>query len=255
MQTTTRELQQSLSSFTRDYDGYFSSGIKFPMDGQVHRTSYAMTVTDINGIQWWFTLDVSSPGFYSVAFQDGLIRDIPEITGLTLQVKYADQEEWKAYNLTSHIQDVSVPVDLTNLFTRVMTSGLYVPLERTEPQAVKKPRKYKPVALVGTCSDLMEAIEDAGYTVEPDFHDEPVFTVAKDGEVFIDMYVYLEFKELDGGTEEDPVLVLTGGTQETLSQKENAGEFDTRDIETAEELLKALAISFADWETALKRLQ
>jgi hypothetical protein len=256
MKTTNPELQKSLSGFSLDHDGSFSSSIKLPMDRYTLTTYYSMCVDDINGVQWWFQVEVSLP-FPASDPKTGrmTIEGEPELHTLSLKVKHGDQEVWKDYDLTSHLQDVSVPADLTDLFTRVMCCGLYTPLDRTGPAKPKKVRTSPPKALVVDASAIMEALEDAGYEAEFDFHDEPVLTVSKHGEIFEDMYVYLEFKELDKTTAEMSSLVLFGGSRETLSEKKNAGDFDTSEIGTVDDLLKALGESFDAWQASMKSFQ
>ena len=255
MQTTTSEISRTLSAFSRIHEGAFSAGIMPPFDGQVLRQAYSVDVDDAEEVQWNFRLDVTSPGLYSVLLQDGAIKDEPVLNSLSLNVKHGDQEEWKTYDLTSLLQNVSVPGDLTNLFSQVMTSPLYSPLERTEPQVSKKPRNSKTKALVSDCEELLEMLSYAGYEADLDAHDEPVITVSKPGEIFDDMNVYLEFKKLDGSADGVGTIVLFGGSQETLSQKKNAGIFDTSDIGTPDDLLKALEGSFIAWEQAIEAFQ
>ena len=252
MKTTTTELHRTMSGFARDRQGSSSLGTRMPIDGQVHRTSHSIVVDDADEIQWSFCLEASSPGLYSVLLQDGLIKDEPILESLTLNVKHGDQETWKTYDLTSLLQNMSVPTDLSILFSQVMTSPLYSPLERTEPQAVKKPRNSKDKALVADCEELLETLSYAGYESDLDAHDEPVITVSKPGEIFDDMNVYLEFKKLDDSTDGFGAIVLFGGSQETLSQKKNAGIFDTSDIGTTDDLLKALEGAFIAWEQAME---
>lgn len=253
MLATSSELNKTLSGFSLDHDGSFSAGIHVPFDGQIDRHSYSVAIDDANDIQWWFAIETTSPGIYSVFLRDGVIKDEISLSSIVLNVKPGDQEDWRTYELSSFIQDISVPSDLTKLFSQVIGNPLYTPVVSPKAVAVKAKRKAK--ALVVECDDLLEALEAAGYEALMDNHDEPVLTVLKRGETFQDMAVYLEFKELDGSTDRLETLILFRGSQETLSNKKDAGEFDTKVIQTIEELIVSLGESFNAWKEDAKRFQ
>lgn len=255
MQTTIRELHQSLSSFARDYDGSFSSGVGLPFGDENSTDAFSVIVIDVNGVQWQFNLETSAALVFNAFFPTGTFRE-PEAKSLTVKVKYGDQEEWKTYNLTSNLQDVSVPVDLTALFTRVMTSGIYTPLPRTAPAPVKKEKKNSTGALVTTVEEITDFLYVNDFITDFDFEPEDVLIrVTRDEAIYTDMAVYLEFKYLVVPGEGNDRIVLTSGTQETLSEKLNAGDFPASNCETADELREALEESFAEWKATMEKRQ
>lgn len=254
-----QELNRTLSSFARDYDGMFSSGGDIPPKGKTYRNYFSATAIDADVIQWQFNLITVFPNFFNMVHEDSITafaNGIVDYEVLTLKVKYGDQEEWKEYDLTSHLKDVSVPTALPSLFERIMTCGLYAPLPRTTPAPEQKAKKISTGALVSTVEEITDFLFEHGFNTEEDFDDDGVvITVSRDGDFYIDKYVYLEFKYLGKPDEDIDRIVLTDGSQETLSEKLNAGDFPASNCETAAELLEALEESFSEWKQSMEKFQ
>lgn len=252
MQNSIQEFNQTLSQFVLSRRGSLNSGTLNPADWHNLNQNHTFVLEDEDEIQWSFSLETSVTLTFPPAGDPeniGITMGEPTFGDFRVKVKFADQEQWKEYDLGVFIEGIVVPSELLVIVEKVMASGLFNPLPRTSPKAPKRERGNQFLMVNGT--ELQTVLEKAGYITEADTHDEPVLTVSRPGEVFVDMNVYLEFRELN---DDDTfgTLLLKGGSQETLSLKKDAGIFFTDHISTGEELLEALAKSFNAWESDMK---